>query len=152
MKVKCDWSGLKRVRWYEFALRVVLGGAICVIAGVLAKAFGPTVGGLFLAFPAIFPASATLVEKHESEKKRRAGIRHSRRGRQAAGLDAAGAAFGAVSLGVFAWVVYVGLPNRSAPLVIFAASVAWLAVAITLWWLRKKHLVRMRSAPTFAHR
>jgi hypothetical protein len=30
---------------------------------------GPRVGGLFLAFPAIFPASATLVEKHEKQKK-----------------------------------------------------------------------------------
>jgi hypothetical protein len=30
--------------------------------GLLAKKFGSTVGGLFLAFPAIFPASATLIE------------------------------------------------------------------------------------------
>ena len=28
---------------------------------------------LFLAFPAIFPASATLIEKHEKEKKEREG-------------------------------------------------------------------------------
>ena len=36
--------------------------------------WGPGIGGLFLAFPAIFPASATLVEKHEKQKKNRAGI------------------------------------------------------------------------------
>jgi len=27
------------------------------------------IGGLFLAFPAILPASATLIERHEKEKK-----------------------------------------------------------------------------------
>jgi len=35
-----------------------------VIAGLIAFRFGPVVGGLFLAFPAIFPASATLIERH----------------------------------------------------------------------------------------
>jgi hypothetical protein len=33
------------------------------IPGWIASKYGPVVGGLFLAFPAIFPASATLVEK-----------------------------------------------------------------------------------------
>ena len=44
-----------------------------------------------MAFPAIFPASATLIEKHEKERKARAGIRNTLRGRQAAALDAPGA-------------------------------------------------------------
>jgi hypothetical protein len=43
-------------------------------AGIVAKEFGPTVGGLLLAFPAIFPAGATLVDKYEKEKKVRAGF------------------------------------------------------------------------------
>jgi hypothetical protein len=34
----------------------------------------PVVGGLFLAFPAIFPASATLIEKHVRERKEKAGL------------------------------------------------------------------------------
>ena len=42
--------------------------------GIIAKKFGPGMGGLFLAFPAIFPARATLVEKHEKEKKQQAGM------------------------------------------------------------------------------
>ena len=46
-----------------------------VLAGVIAKKFGPVVGGLFLAFPAIFPASATLIEKHERERKERKGLK-----------------------------------------------------------------------------
>jgi hypothetical protein len=42
----------------------------------------------FLAFPAIFPAGATLVQKHEVEKKRRAGITDRDRGRKATALEA----------------------------------------------------------------
>jgi hypothetical protein len=75
-----------------------LGGSVTVIAGLLAKEFGPVLGGLFLAFPAIFPASATLIEKHETEKKQKAGIMNSMRDRQAAGVDACGAAMGSIGL------------------------------------------------------
>jgi hypothetical protein len=63
-------------------------------------------GGLFLAFPAIFPASATLVAKHETQKKQNAGIATSSRGRQAAAMDAAGAALGSVGLAAFALTVW----------------------------------------------
>jgi len=62
---------------------------------MIAKKFGPEVGGLFLAFPAIFPATATLLEKHEKQKKQRKGLNGTKRGRLAAGVDAAGAAMGA---------------------------------------------------------
>jgi hypothetical protein len=45
-----------------------------VVAGLIAARFGPVVGGLFLAFPAIFPATATLIEKHVRERKEKAAI------------------------------------------------------------------------------
>jgi hypothetical protein len=48
-------------------------------------------GGLFLAFPAIFPASATLIEQHERRRKQGTGGHGTLRGRRAAALDAAGA-------------------------------------------------------------
>src|SRR5262249_7072198 len=41
-------------------------------------------------------ASATLIEKHEIRRKRKAGLAGVRRGQQAAALDAAGAALGSV--------------------------------------------------------
>jgi hypothetical protein len=71
-----------------------------VIAGLVASRFGPVVGGLFLAFPAIFPASATLIEKHVRERKEKKGLQGTRRGKQAAALDAAGAALGGLLLSV----------------------------------------------------
>ncbi|HEY6824667.1 MAG TPA: hypothetical protein VI195_09510, partial [Steroidobacteraceae bacterium] len=89
-----NFASLKEARWWQFAVRFFLGGAITVCTGVIAQRFGPVVGGLFLSFPAIFPATATLIERHEREKKSKAGIDGQARGRKAAALDAAGAIFG----------------------------------------------------------
>jgi hypothetical protein len=58
-------------------------------------------GGLFLAFPAIFCASATLSEKHERQRKTLRGLKGERRGTDAAALDASGAALGAVGMMAF---------------------------------------------------
>jgi len=102
MRVEFDISALKDTKWYELAGRFLFGGAITAITGMLANHYGPVFGGLFLAFPALFPASATLLEKHEQEKKRRAGIANTARGREAAALDARGAAIGSIGLVGFA--------------------------------------------------
>ena len=59
MIVQFKPSALGQTRWYEYLVRFVLGGAMTVVAGLIAARFGPVIGGLFLAFPAIFPASAT---------------------------------------------------------------------------------------------
>jgi hypothetical protein len=96
MKISLDPSALGKTKWYEYALRFAFGGAITVAAGLIANKWGPGVGGLFLAFPAIFPASATLIEKHE--KKNSNSLDGTVRGREAAGLDAAGAAIGSIGL------------------------------------------------------
>lgn len=95
MTIKFDASALSKARWCEYGIGFVFAGAITVIAGLLAKKFGPAFGGLFLAFPAIVPASATLAEKREIEKKRKAGRSGHCRERQAAALAARGAAIGA---------------------------------------------------------
>ncbi len=81
MKIEANLSSLKETEWYEYAARFALGGAVTVITGLIAKRFGPSVEGLFLAFPAIFPASATLVEKSERKRKLRKGVEDRVRGR-----------------------------------------------------------------------
>jgi uncharacterized protein DUF3147 len=144
MRVDFDFSVLPKTRWYEYAVRFLFGGAVTVITGLLARRFGPVFGGLFLAFPAIFPASATLVEKHEKEKKLKAGIFKTIRGRQAAALDARGAAMGSVGLVCFALVVSKLLPGWNAGLVLFAAFVIWLAISILIWIVRKRHRPRRK--------
>lgn len=114
------------------------GGLITALIGVIAKQFGPNVGGLFLAFPSIFPAAATLVEKHEESKKKRIGLNGEARARQAAALDASGAAIGSLGLLAFALIVWRTLPNLSPWVVLAGATLGWLAVSVLLWWVRKR--------------
>jgi uncharacterized membrane protein (GlpM family) len=140
MRVSFDMSALRRTRWHEYALRFLFGGAMTVVAGLVAKRYGPAVGGLFLAFPAIFPAGATLVEKHEREKKKQAGIVRTKRGRQAAALDAYGAALGTMGLLCFGLIVWLLLPTHDLPLVLLCATAAWSIVSIALWRIRKSSL------------
>jgi uncharacterized protein DUF3147 len=59
MKVTAEFSRLRQTGWPEYALRFVFGGVVTVITGWIAQRFGPVIGGLFLSFPAIFPASVT---------------------------------------------------------------------------------------------
>src|ERR1700761_5090297 len=110
MVIKIDLASLRRTKWHDYLVRFLLGGAVTVITGLIAKRFGPVVGGLFLAFPAIFPASATLLDRDQREKKRNAGIAVTLRGRLAVALDARGAALGCIALAGFALLVWRELP------------------------------------------
>jgi hypothetical protein len=96
------------------------------------------IGGLFLAFPAIFPAGATLIEQHEVKRKREIGQDGRRRGREAAALDALGASFGAMGLAAFAVVLWRFLPEHSSWGALGLAVAAWLVVSGVLWILRKR--------------
>src|SRR5262249_24539972 len=57
--------GLRKTRAWEYGLRFVLGGVVTACTGLVVHAFGPSIGGLFLAFPAFLPASLTLVRQHD---------------------------------------------------------------------------------------
>jgi len=130
-------SSLKEGRWYEYVVRFALGGAATVFTGLVSSHYGASAGGLFLALPAIFCASATLIEKHEIRKKREAGLAGERRGQQAAALDAIGATLGALGMLAFAAVFW--LTVESSVLGAFAvASIAWLAVSVAAWCARRK--------------
>jgi Protein of unknown function (DUF3147) len=148
MIVKIDFSALRGVQWHEYLIRFALGGVITVATGLIAKVFGPVTGGLFLALPAIFPASATLLERHEREKKRRAGIAFTLRGRLAAALDARGAAMGAIAMLGFAALVWQLSPRANVVAVLGCAVVTWLFLATALWYIRKRH----PWSPPRAHR
>ena len=136
MIVQFNPSALRQIRWYEYLVRFGLGGTMTVIAGLIAARFGPVVGGLFLAFPAIFPASATLIEKHTRQRKEKAGLSGVRRGREAAALDAVGAALGSLGLAAFAAVIWLMIAS-SPSWALLCATVAWLAVAVLAWLSRR---------------
>jgi hypothetical protein len=138
MQVKVDFSALQRTTLHEYAVRFVVGGSITAIAGIIAKEFGASVGGLFLAFPAIFPASVTLIEKHEREKKEEHGLDGTEHGKKSASVDAAGSAMGSIGLLIFAISVWQFLPNHRSWLVLAGATLSWFTASILLWRLRKR--------------
>ena len=145
MKIKLDTSGLGQSRWYEYLVRFAFGGVVTVLAGLIAKHLGPEIGGLFLAFPAIFPATATLIEKHEKQKKERAGKSGTKRGRDAAGVDAAGAAMGSIGLATFALVVWLRLPASRMSMVLIGATLAWFVTSVSVWQFRETLWRRVRT-------
>lgn len=114
-------SKLRETGWDDYVLRFLFGGAITAFAGFLAATFGPAVGGLFLAFPAILPASVTLIQRHDD--------------RQEAAIDSLGAAIGTIGLVGFALIVWTFASRGAAWLVLGGAMIVWLVVSICLWWL-----------------
>jgi drug/metabolite transporter (DMT)-like permease len=126
-------SSLKEGRWYEYLVRFALGGAATVLTGLISSRYGATIGGLFLALPAIFCASATLIEKHEIRRKRKAG--------------AAGAALGALGMLAFA-IVFASMVERSIAVAFIGASLAWVATSGVAWCVRRKlRSVQRRRIP-----
>ncbi|MGB9332916.1 MAG: DUF3147 family protein [Steroidobacteraceae bacterium] len=137
-----NFSGLQQARWQQYAARFVLGGVVTVLTGLIADQWGPVMGGLFLAFPAIFPASATLIERHQIEKKELAGLSGRRRGREAAALDASGAVCGAIGLAGFGATARWLLDAQPTPWALSASALVWFSAAVLLWWVRFRLFVR----------
>jgi len=137
MLVRVSLASLKDGKWHEYVIRFALGGGATVVTGLVAKGFGPAIGGLFLALPAIFCASVTLIEAHEIRRKRHEGLAGERRGREAAALDTAGAALGSLGLLAFA-AVFSALVQTSVATAFIAATTGWLAVSVAAWWIRRR--------------
>ena len=143
MIVQARPEKLRQTKVWEVALRFGFGGLCTVLAGMVAKHFGPAVGGLFLAFPAIFPSGASLIESHEEKRKKANGMEGRQLGRRLAGVDATGATMGCVGLAMFAGMVWRGLPRHGAAVVIAGATAAWAAASIGVWWtMRRSRAVR----------
>lgn len=125
-----DLKKVKESKWHEYVIRFVFGGLVTAGAGWVAQEYGPSVGGLFLAFPAIFPASITMVQQHEDRKHSRGG---NEKGKQKAGMSAAGALAGSVGMLAFGAVVW-GLAGRTSPWICLpVAFAAWLVASLVAW-------------------
>jgi hypothetical protein len=150
MKINVELDVVRQTKWYEYALRFLFGGLITATAGIIAKKFGPEIGGLFLAFPAIFPASATLIENHERERKARLGLKGTKRAAQAVSVAAAGASIGSIGLAAFALAVWKTIPNHSPWLALLGAILVWMTLSVLLWQIRKRFAPlrrRIKRAP-----
>jgi Protein of unknown function (DUF3147) len=151
-RIEFKLSSLAGSKPHEYAIRFFFGGLCTVLAGLIATHFGPGIGGLFLAFPAIFPASASLVASHEKERKAKVGSDGTNRGRLAASLDSAGASLGAVGLVGFALVLWKLLRIFNSLLAIVAAAIVWLLVSYSLWVLRESRMCGRRGSRDRANR
>jgi hypothetical protein len=136
MIIRLKLAALAETRWYELLIRFALGGIVTVVAGIIAAVYGPVVGGLFLAFPSVFPATATLIERHTRERKEKAGLQGAKRGKEAAALDAAGAVLGSLGLAAFAFVVWTMVVEIGSWALAWATAV-WMTISVLAWLIRR---------------
>jgi Protein of unknown function (DUF3147) len=120
-RVEVHPERIPETRGWEYALRFVFGGVVTAAVGIIGTAFGPVIAGMFLAFPAILPATITLIENH--------------RGKEQAGVDALGASIGSVGLVAFGAMLWLLAPRSAGWLTVAAATVVWFAVSAGTWWL-----------------
>jgi hypothetical protein len=137
MIVRLQLSALRQTRWYELVLRVLFGGIATVLTGLITKSSGPVIAGLFLAFPALFPSTATLVEKHTKERRRKAGLDGTLRAADTVAIEARGATIGSVGLLLFAAVTWVALPYLRAGLCLLLAGLSWILLSVAVWQIRR---------------
>lgn len=135
MTIGIKLTGLRLVKWQEYFVRFVLGGLATAMTGAIANHFGPETSGLFLAFPAIMCASATLIEKHERKRKEQAALSGTVRGKDAAALDAAGAELGSIGLITFAGCVWL-LGDHLRFMALIVALFMWCSASVLLWRFR----------------
>lgn len=110
---------LLQPEWTQLGLRFAFGAGVALLAGLVGMRFGPRVGGLFLAFPAVLPAALTLIEKKE--------------GPATTDIDAVGAILGSVAMVAFAVLAAVLMARVGAPPAVAAAGAAWVIVALALF-------------------
>ncbi len=119
-----DVGELSKVSASDLAIRFAFGAAISIVSGLSGIVLGSIVGGMLLAFPAIAPATLTLIEKKE--------------GNAAAVHDVGGAVFGGIGLVAFALCgayLFEGLPD---PVVLRSCLAAWSAVSVGFYVLRSE--------------
>jgi hypothetical protein len=113
-----------KVRPRDVLIRFIAGGLTSTASGAITLIFGPRVGGIFLAFPAILGASLTLIEEQEDSEEARE--------------DARGGIAGACGLTVFAIVATLTFGHVSGGFALVLAAAGWTVTAFglyaALWW------------------
>ena len=120
-------QNLSKVKPREYLMRFVFGAMISAVAGILTLTVGPRFGGMFLAFPAVLPATLVLLEKKD--------------GLAQAVSDVRGAAIGSLGMLAFAIIAYL-LVRRNPVLALAAATAAW-ALTSGVVYLTLRFLARL---------
>ena len=121
--LKFDWAKVTEMRVRDLTIRFGFGFAISVLAGIIVKLAGPRFGGMFLAFPAILPATTTLLQR--------------RNGLAQAAADVRGATAGAVGMIAFAVVARLLLGRTSPTLALAGAVATWLVACAAIYGIMR---------------
>lgn len=138
VRVGCDFSKLKDIKPKAYLTRFLFGVALTLMFSLVTKWAGPVIGGLFLAFPGIYPPGSSFVEKQEEERKEAAGLHGTIRARSLASAHAVGASAGTFGLMAFSAIVWLGLPHLALATTVILAAASWLCVSVFAWWVREK--------------
>lgn len=117
--VQLDLSEIAGHRLKDYAIRFCFGAGISLGAALIGMKFGTTLGGVFLAFPAILPASLTLIER--------------KKGKHVAAIDAEGAILGGIALVAFALVARATLGTWTVVPGVGISAAVWLIIAVGLY-------------------
>jgi hypothetical protein len=130
--VRFDSSAVAQCRPSELLIRFAFGFTVSVVAGLVSLGAGDRAGGMFLAFPAILPATLTLIERKDGEAP--------------AEGNAAGAMLGAVAMCAFAivsWALLDVVPSVVAELLALAV---WTVAAVSLFLLARRLVTGRRAS------
>jgi uncharacterized membrane protein (GlpM family) len=103
----------------EMLRRAAFGAGVSVVAAIVGAVFGSRVGGLFLACPAILPATLTLIEKKD--------------GKREAEEDEHGSIAGAIGLVAFAAAGVLLIDPFGVAVAMVGATIAWGAASIAAY-------------------
>ena len=126
-----DLAKVRKISLRDYVVRFCFGAVVSLIAGVIGLVAGDRLSGLFLAFPAILPATLTLLEKREGTAQALSDIR--------------GATLGAA--GMIAFAITAAILLRRAPVIALpAALIAWILASLGL------HVLMRRTARLLVER
>jgi hypothetical protein len=118
--ISIDLSKLKEVSLPKYAMRFAFGAVVATVSALVGMRYGIRAGGLLLAFPAILPASLTLIEEQEDTER--------------AVADAKGAILGSIGMLAFGVVVFTTV-ERLGLLALVLGALAWIGVSLGLYLL-----------------
>ena len=115
---KLDLEKFVEVDLGDLLIRFAFGFAVSVVAAIVVKAMGAAVGGMLLAFPAILPATTTLLER--------------RQGLAQATADVRGATVGAIAMVAFAVIAWQLMGRAGPTAALAAASGGWVVACLVV--------------------
>lgn len=123
-RIQFQMAALGQTCLRDWLIRFGFGVGVSALAGTVSVLVGPTLGGVFLAFPVISLASLTLVAKED-------GVRQARN-------DARGAGLGTLGLVAFAVVMAVTIVRWPLWSAFMAATAAWALVALGAYLVARR--------------